>query len=268
LHKLHCSDRIINFVKKVIVCINVGVLVKCFFQNSFILSLICCVLGLTGCGEPEDKTLNHFLIKTELITISSLDFSEELDRKKTAYPYDIKENSAEYNEMVIHLIKILSDEIVLLSAAADKEINISDQEVESAEKEFKKEYPEDSFDQILLEEAISYPFWKKRFKKNMIIAKLIDQELKKKIEITPRDIVEFYNSNFNQPEKKNTTVLKKIENERELVARLRAKKTQENYSKWMQNLYIAYPVEINKDKLKNFLIEIKENKESKNEKEN
>ena len=53
-----------------------------------------------------------------------------------------------------------------------------------------------------------------------------------------------------------------------MVARLRAQKTQENYSKWMQNLYIAYPVEINKDKLKNFLIEIKENKESKNEKEN
>ena len=268
MHKLHCSDRIINFVKKVIVCINVGVQVKCFFQNSFILSLICCVLGLTGCGEPEDKTLNHFLIKTELITISSLDFSEELDRKRAAYPYDIKENPTEYNEMVIHLIKILSDEIVLLSAAADKEINISDQEVESAEKEFKKEYPEDSFDQILLEEAISYPFWKKRFKKNMIIEKLIDQELKEKIEITPRDIVEFYNSNFETSLKKDTTVLKKIENERELVARLRAQKTQENYSKWMQNLYIAYPVEINKDKLKNFLIEIKENKESKNEKEN
>ena len=259
---------------KVIVCINVGVQVKYFFQNIFILSLICCVLGLTGCGEPEDKTLNHFLIKTELITISSLDFSEELDRKRTAYPYDIKENSAEYNEMVIHLVKILSDEIVLLSAAADKEINISDQEVESAEKEFKKEYPEDSFDQILLEEAISYPFWKKRFKKNMIIEKLINQELKEKIEITPRDIVEFYNSNFKinpnleTSQKKNTTVLKKIENERELVARLRAQKTQENYSKWMQNLYIAYPVEINKDKLKSFLIEIKENKEYKNEKEN
>ncbi|MEN8210144.1 MAG: hypothetical protein ABFR31_00380 [Thermodesulfobacteriota bacterium] len=247
---------------------------KYYFQNSFILSMICCVLGLTGCGEPEDKTLNHFLIKTPLITVSSLDFSEELDRKRAAYPYDIKENPAEYNEVVIHLVKILSDEIVLLSAAADKEINISDQEVESAEKEFKKEYPENSFDQILLEEAISYSFWKKRFKKNMIIEKLIDQELKGKIEITPREIVEFYNNNsattpnVETSQQNNTTVLNKIKNERELVARLRAQKTQENYSKWMQNLYMAYPVEINKGKLKNFLIEIKENKEYKNDKKN
>jgi len=243
---------------------------KYFFQKSFILSLICCVIGLTGCGESEEKTVTQFLIRTPLITVSSLDFSEELDRKKAAYPYNIKENPVEYNDMVIHLVKIISQETVLLSAAADKQINITDQEAASAEKEFKKDYPEDSFDQILLEEAISYPLWKKRFKKNMIIEKLINQEVKEKIEITPRDVVEFYNNNFetSQDSKDNATVLNKIENERELVTRLRIQKTQERYSGWIQNLYKAYPVEINQDKLKSFLIGIKENREYKNEKEN
>jgi len=225
---------------------------------------------LTGCGESEEKTVTQFLIRTPLITVSSLDFSEELDRKKAAYPYNIKENPVEYNDMVIHLVKIISQETVLLSAAADKKINITDQEAASAEKEFKKDYPEDSFDQILLEEAISYPLWKKRFKKNMIIEKLINQEVKEKIEITPRDVVEFYNNNFetNQDLKDNTTVLNKIENERQLVKRLRMQITQEKYSGWIQNLYKAYPVEINEDKLKSFLIGIKENREYKNEKEN
>jgi hypothetical protein len=104
----------------------------------------------------------------------------------------------------------------------------------------------------------------------MIIEKLIDQELKEKIEITPRDIVEFYNNNFktNQDSKGNATVLNKIENERELVTRLRIQKTQEKYTGWIQNLYKAYPIEINKDNLKSFLIGIKENREYKNEKEN
>ncbi|MDA3916486.1 MAG: hypothetical protein PF690_05905 [Deltaproteobacteria bacterium] len=243
---------------------------KYFFKKSFICSLICCVIGLTGCGESKEKTVTQFLIRTSLITVSSLNFSEELDRKRAAYPYDIKKNPVEYNDMVIHLVKIISDEIVLLSAASDKKINITDQEAAAAEKEFKKEYPEDSFDQILLEEAISYPLWKKRFKRNMIIEKLIDQELKEKIEITPNDIVEFYNNNFetNQNSKGNATVLNKIEDERELVTRLRIQKTQEKYSGWIQNLYNTYPVEINEDKLKSFLIDIKKNKEYKNEKEN
>ena len=243
---------------------------KYFFQKSFICSLICCIIVLSGCGESEEKTVTQFLIRTSLITVSSLDFSEELDRKRAAYPYSIKENPVEYNDMVIHLVKTISHETVLLSAAADKKIIITDQEAAAAEKEFKKEYPEDSFDQILLEEAISYSLWKKRFKKNMIIEKLIDQELKEKIEITPRDIVEFYNNNFvtNQDLKDNSTVSNKIENERELVARLRIQKTQEKYNGWIQSLYNTYPVEINEDKLKSFLIDTKKNRKYKNEKEN
>ena len=241
---------------------------KYFFQKNFILSFTCCIIGLTGCGESKEKIVTQFLLKTPLIVVSKLDFSEELDRKKAAYPYDIRKNPIEYNEMVIHLVKILSDEIVLLSAAADKDIKISDQEVESAEKEFKKEYPADSFDQILLESAISYSLWKKRFKNNMIIEKLIEQEIKEKIDITPRDIEKFYNNNYetSQDLKNNSTILNK--NERDLVARLYMQKSQKKYNDWIQNLYKAYPVEINRDKLKSFLIGIKKGREYKNGKEN
>ncbi len=199
-----------------------------------------------------------------------MDFSEELDRKRAAYPYDIKESQQEYNEMVISLVKILSDEIVLLTAAVAKNITITEQEALAAEKEFKKDYPEDSFEQILLANAISYPHWKKRFKKNMIMEKLIDHELKQKIEITPRDIVDFYNMHntaTTQDVKNQPTFINKIENEKELVTRLRIQKTQDNYNAWIQELYKDYPVEINKDKLKIFLINIKENKEDKNDQE-
>ncbi len=241
-----------------------------YLKNSFIYGLLGCILWITGCSEPE-KNSSQFFIKTEVITISSMDFSEELDLKRAAYPYDIKESQEEYNEMVISLVKVLSEEIVLLTAAVAKNITITEQEVLTAEKEFKKDYPEDSFEQILLENAISYPLWKKRFKKNMIIEKLIDQELKQKIEITPGDIVDFYssyNTTTSHDAKNQPTIINKIDNEKELVTRLRMKKTQDNYNTWIQELYKAYPIEINKDKLKTFLIDIKENKEDKHDKEN
>ncbi len=223
---------------------------------------------LAGCGETKETTTSDFLIKTRLITVSTLDFIEELDRKHSAYPYNIKEFPAEYNEMVIDLVKILSQEIVLLSAAADKQITVTDQEAMTAEKEFKKEYPKDSFDKIILEEAISYPLWKNRFKKNMIIEKLVEQELKGKIEIKPSDIVQFYNNSYKTTlnSQDSDSDLNKKENEKELVAELRTQKTQENYNEWVQNLYKTYPVEINRDKLKSLLMNIKENKGHKNEK--
>jgi rubrerythrin len=172
--------------------------------------------------------------------------------------------------MVIHLATMLSEEMVLLSAAADKGISVTDQETQSAEDEFKTDYPGDSFEQILLKNAISYSFWKKRFEKNMIMEKLIDQDLKKKIELTSQDIVAFYQKNLahTQGPDKTAVVLKKIEDEQELVARLRTQKTQELYSEWISALEKEYPVEINKEKMKTFLIDIEKSKERENETEN
>ncbi|MCP3874966.1 MAG: hypothetical protein GY699_17665 [Desulfobacteraceae bacterium] len=240
-----------------------------FLKKGFILIVFCAVC-LTGCSKPVEEKAPDFLIKTSLITIDSSEFSEELDLKRAAYPYNINENPAEYNEMVMHLVKMLSEEIILLSIAAEKNVTVNDQELQAAEDEFRKDYPDDSFDQILLKNAISYSFWKKGFKKNMIMDKLIDQELKKKIEITPEDIVEFYKkysvSDTQGPDKK-VTGLTNIEDENQLVSRLRMQKTQENYDEWIKQLWNAYPVEINEDKLRFFLIGIKKNEGSDNEKE-
>ena len=236
-------------------------------KKSFICWIFIGALCLMGCSEPAKEKAPRFLIKTPLMTITSSEFLEELDLKRAAYPYNIHENPAEYNEMVIHLVRMLSEEIILLSAAAEKSVIVTDQEVESAEEEFKKDYPDDSFDQILLKNAISYSFWKKRFRKNMIMDKLIDQELKKKIEITSLDIVEFYKkyriADAQDPDNK-ALVLKKIENEQELVSRLRMQKTQDQYDEWIQQLGKDYPVEINKDKLKTFLLDIEKSEGSEN----
>lgn len=237
-----------------------------FFGTLFLLA------GLAaGCSEPAKEKAPDFLIKTASMVITPSDFSEELDLKKAAYPYNIRDNPAEYNEMVIDLVKMLSEEIILLSVASDKGVTVTDQEVESAEQAFKKDYPEDSFDQILLKNAISYSLWKKRFKKNMIMDKLIDQELKKKIVITSQDIVDFYQkyhiADTRNPNK-NAMVLKKIESEKELVYRLRNQKTQDYYGEWIQTLENEYPVEINMERLKKILINVEKEKGNENEKQN
>jgi len=75
-----------------------------------------------------------FLIKTQLVSLSESDFLDELDLKKIAYPYAIDKNPAEYNEMVIQLVNVLSEEMLLLSAAAD--LGVTEMEVNAAEEEF------------------------------------------------------------------------------------------------------------------------------------
>jgi len=243
-------------------------LIKKSFMCWILVATLFCVMG---CSEPEKGAPQPFLIKTPSRIITTAEFLEELDLKRAAYPYNIHENPAEYNEMVIDLVKMLSEEIILLSAAADKGINVTDKDLDAAEIEFKKDYPEDSFEQVLLKNAISYPFWKKRFKKNMIMDKLIDQELKQKVVISAEDIVEFYKEHRIFDAKNvngNARVLKKIESEKDLVSQLRRQKTQDHYTAWIQQLGNDYPVEINKESLKKILLGLEKSKESQDEKEN
>lgn len=223
----------------------------------------------SGCSEPEKIDKSVFLLKTPAMIVTGFEFSEELDLKRAAYPYNIDEEPDEYNEMVIGLVKNLSEELILLTAAADKGIVVTDEELALAEAAFKKDYPEDSFDQMLLTNAIPYRLWKKRFKRDMIIDKLIHQELVEKIEITPQDIVNFYNELKSEVQTKkgdNASVdsfeetQQTLDSETQLVSRLRMQKTQEKYDTWIQDLWNLYPIEINEEALKKFLIELENNK--------
>lgn len=230
------------------------------FGNLFILISL-----ITGCGEVPQKTEKRYIIKTSLVSISPENFADELDLKLSDYPYNIKDKKNEYNEMVIHLVKVLSEEIILLSEAAQIGVNVTDEEANQAESEFKKDYPEDSFEQMLLKNAISYAFWKDRFKKNMIIQRLIDQELEAKIKISSDDLVSFYQKygNKNLMGEKNSGVsggtsekIHNFQDEKYLLSRIKRQKTEEAYDNWFKTLFNKYPVTINKEKLKNYLIDI------------
>jgi len=204
---------------------------------------------VSGCGNPVPPT-DDYLIKAGPVKVSSTQFARELDLKLTAYPYDIKSVPGEYNIMVLDLVATVSDEAVLLAGAKEKQIDVSSQELDQAETVFKKDYPEDSFEQMLLENAISYAVWKSRLKKDMVIEKLIQQDLVAVQEITPEDMVDFYNrqDRSKDPEKKEAL------NEAALVEQLRREKSQASYDQWMQALKNKYPLEIDKKAVAGFLL--------------
>jgi hypothetical protein len=224
-------------------------------------------LSICSCSTPPESSEPDYILRTMHEMVSVNDFEKELDLKISAYPYLVKDDPDEYNQMVIQLVKGLSEEIVLLSEAGQKNVVVTDQEVEAAEAAFKADYPEDSFDQLLLKNAISYEFWKKRFKKDMIINRLIDEELRQKIEISSQELYDFYKKkDKNQradsfdPDAENTGIT--FQEEKELVARLRLKKTQDSYGAWIQQLFDKYPVDIDRERLKTFLIDKEQNKEA------
>lgn len=209
------------------------------------------VLGSFGCTEPPDTLSPDYLLKTGSFLLLPEEFAEELDSKLAAYPYDLNKNPMEYNQLVFDLVSILSEESVLLAAAHDSKILVSDSELAAKESFYREDYPEDSFEQMLLENAVSYPYWKKKLKNNLIIDKFIQQELKDKVEILSEDVVSFYNRHLRQ---------ESVSDEKKLVSHLRLEKSQESYDEWIMGLKKQYQVDINKAALTLFLMEMKNNK--------
>nr|WP_321400326.1 SurA N-terminal domain-containing protein [uncultured Desulfobacter sp.] len=233
-------------------------------RSSFLCALWCMAAGViiaTGLGCKEQKNVEEkgCIIKAGTVEISQGDFARELEVKQANYPYEVNDSPDEYNAMVLDLVSDLSDEAVLLAAAADKGIDVTDEELESAVDDFKKDYPEDSFDQMLLERAISYSVWEKGLKKDLVIQKLIMQDLVAAQQIHAEDMIAFYDRlagrNKSQDDDSTMDDNSTMVDENDLVLRLRIEKSQDAYGEWIQGLQASYPVHIDKLILSTFLMD-------------
>ena len=215
---------------------------------------IAIIIG-SGCTDQKRVEEKGSIIKAGTVEISRADFARELEVKQANYPYDIKDSPREYNAMVLDLASDLSDEVVLLAAAAAKGIDVSAKELAAAVNDFKHDYPEDSFDQMLLERAISYTVWKNRLKKDMVIQKLIMQDLVASQEIHPEDMIAFYDRFTGQTDAQDNNNSNLLD-EKNLVFKLRMEKSQEVFGEWLQGIQDSYPVHIDRRVLITFLINV------------
>ncbi|MCP4118600.1 MAG: hypothetical protein GY737_25050 [Desulfobacteraceae bacterium] len=202
---------------------------------------------LPGCqeGTAPSAKIDDYILKAGNLAVTEAEFSEELELKRAAYSYGIQNDPEEYNSIVIDLVGQLSEELVLRCAARDKGIEVSGQELQVAEDGFRADYPDDSFDAMLLENAITYEFWKRRLGVRLLMDRLIQQELRDRIEITPREIVAYYTRNKDKFEA--------MGDEAALVANLRMEKAEAGYPEWMKTLEETYPVSINRVKIEHYL---------------
>ena len=208
----------------------------------------------SGCGSSNDQEgLESYVLRSQDIIITSSHFTEELELRKASYAYNIKENPTEYNGIVMQVVKDLSEEIVLLHTAREKGIVVSEADVNKAEQVFLKDYPDDIFQKMLLKNAVDYSFWKKQFENRLIIDKLLQKELREKIVINTEDVIQFYDKYKKEG--------KQPLSENELIVQLREQKTEEKYFNWINDAIAKYPVEINKEVLRKFLIGLDESRE-------
>lgn len=224
-------------------------------KKILVLLLISTLLpGVSACRSPESgNSAQSAILSSGDMVITRSEFEDHLELKMAAYPMEIRKMAADFNSMVMELVNDLTEEMVLVRAAREKGFRISENEFRKAEKKLKSDYPEDAFEKMLLRNAVDYSFWKKRFRRQLLIDKFIRRELLEKIEITSGEVVSYYNQLQTDTEDQGKKKEKGRMSEEELVNRIRRRKAQNRYQGWVRDLSEKFPVKVDNEKLKSIL---------------
>ena len=218
---------------------------KHFMLTIWLLGVVLLLGSLGSCMNSGSNSDGENLIQVRDRILTVLEFNQAFEIAKTAYPHNLRFESDDLKNAQLRLLNELMLEMIILERAEELGLEISDEEVEKAAAEIKKDYPEDTFEKTLLEFAVSYESWETRLKNRLLMEKVVDSELKDQIVITPEDIASYYKKNFDTKESdaENAGKIKDI-NEM-IITYLRREKTEEAYKKWIQKLKQRYNIEIN-----------------------
>ncbi len=206
---------------------------------------------LGGCNSSEPRNQDYIISCGSCPCIKQSGFSYELSLKLSAYPYELKDDPDQYNQVVIELASNLAEQCQLLCAAREHGIKISPEELKKEEESLLEGYSAQDLEQLMMEEVVRHRIWKQKIEQNLSIRRFIQDSLIEQIPIAQEEISRFYDLQMKLNKGKGPDWIKNTD---VLVEKLKARKAQENYEKWMEKIRQSYPVTINKQLLQQFLI--------------
>jgi hypothetical protein len=201
---------------------------------------------LAGCADSKSGNGDKFFIRVGDSAITVSDFKRAFEIAKASYSHSAMQQAENAREAKLRFVKQMTEEMILLERAKDIGIKITETELKKAVEDIKQSYPENVFDQVLLEYAVPYPSWEKRLEARLLMEKVIAKELGDQIVVTPDDISNYYETH--PPDDNLTADMKKGSKDvnENVINYLRGKKIEEAYTPWIKKLQKEYIIEINK----------------------
>jgi hypothetical protein len=215
-----------------------------FWCRRMALVLACvCLMLLFHCSRSSQD--NSYLIRVGGSTVTVSEFNHAVEAAaEDVYPGEQEIDGAVRNELRMRVLNQMAEELIITERAKTLGIQVSDEELERAVAEIKSDYPDDTFEKTLLENAVSFQAWKKKLAIRLLINKVIESQLVDKVEITSNDVADYFQSNYPEgvPEGENAEEI----NQR-IVQHLRHQKAEEMYQEWIEELRKTYPVDVDRE---------------------
>ncbi len=228
-------------------------------RHDLILVLIALLLtGGYGC-QPESSVERN----TVLMAVGQRAFRvDEFERAyrvfRSAHGVGLEEDPAVERASKLRFIQQVAEQLVLLEYARDIGLEISADALNTAVEDIRGDYPDDLFEQMLLENAVNFEDWKQALWVRLTIDRLIQQELTANVQITEKDIETYYQhldaEQLEPPAPLEGEGADQID--QMIIQQLRRQKTEQAYTSWMEGLKAKYPVDIDQTVVQQIIADI------------
>jgi hypothetical protein len=204
------------------------------------LLLLAGVLCLCTCSSDSQE--DAYLIRVGTSTVTVAEFKRAVEASaEEVFPGEQTIDAGALNDLRVRVLKQLSEELIIAERAKQLNIHVTDQELEAAIAAVKADYPDDTFEKTLLENAVSYQAWKKKMATRLLMDKVINKELVDNVQITEEDVSAYFQKHFPEglPQDEDADQI----NER-IVQHLRQQKAEALYQGWIEKLKAAFPVDV------------------------
>jgi peptidyl-prolyl cis-trans isomerase SurA len=163
-------------------------LFRACFSSTFIL-FFCALLG--GCGSSEHGA--DVMAKVNGRSISRAEVDKYYENQSASSPQ--KPSGEQADSLRLNILKQLIDQEIMMQRAEKLGLLATDDEVDRKLNELKAPYTQEQFDQKLKDSHMSLDDLKRDLRRNLTIDKVLNKEITSKINLTDKEISDFYNTN-------------------------------------------------------------------------
>ena len=206
-----------------------------------LLVVMMCLGACLGKSQGDD-----YLIKVGSDIITVAEFRSQVQAaSEEAFPGDQYISTKSMNDLRVRVLNQLSDELIIIQRGKQLGISVSEQELKDSIDAVKADYPDDTFEKTLLENAVSFESWKKKMATRLLVDKVIAKELVDKVEITSKDVADYFRKHYSGgvPEGEDVDKVNK-----RIVQHLRQQKAEDIYQNWIESLRKNFPVDVHQER--------------------
>lgn len=201
--------------------------------------------GFLGCSDSKGPVSPEVLIQINDSFVTVDTFERAVQDTTDDFPTEMDMDAGVLADIRLRILNQLTERLILIERARELNLQISNTELEEVVASIKADYPKGEFDQVLLEQAISFQQWKNDLRIRLLMVKVVDHELEPRIHITPEEISDYYEKHYrasgSDPDKQeDVSNIDAI-----ILQQVRNSKKEALYREWMNTLEKQYTLNVN-----------------------